>query len=79
METFAAKVRYGVGPRFDPMMEERGRWTTTSTQHRDVDMPEAVIEELAEANNQMSKGELNPFKMQIAEVERNFSGFLIRK
>ena len=45
METFAEKIRYGGGTRFDPMMEERGRWT--STQHRDVEMPEAEIEELA--------------------------------
>ena len=82
METFAEKVRYGGGTRFDPMIEECGRWT--STQHGDVNMPEAMIEELAEANNQTSKGELNPFKIQIGEtlpsnVERNFSGFLIQK
>ena len=24
METFAEKVRYGNGPRFDPLMEEKG-------------------------------------------------------
>ena len=47
-------------------------------------MPEEVIEELAEANNQTSNGKLNPFKMRIGEtlpsnVERNFSGFLIQK
>ena len=82
MKTFAEIVRYGGGTRFDPMMEERGQWT--SAQHGDVDMPEAVIEELEEANNQTSKGESNPFKMEIGEtlpsnVERNFSGFLIQK
>ena len=83
METFAAKVQYGIGSRFDPMMEERGIWTTTAPQHRDVDMPKAMIKELATANNQISKGELNPFNEQIVEVlppnvERNFSGSLIR-
>lgn len=55
METFAAKVQYGIGSRFDPMMEERGIWTTTAPQHRDVDMPKAVIKEFATANNQISK------------------------
>ena len=62
METFAAKVRYGTGPRFDPMMEERGRWKVGEAQQQDVAMPDAVIDLMAEANNQISKGELNPFK-----------------
>ena len=84
METFAAKVRYGTGPRFDPMMEERGRWKVGEAQQQDVAMPDAVIELMAEANNQISTDELNPFKEQIGEVlppnlERNFSGFLMRK
>jgi hypothetical protein len=84
METFAAKVRNGIGSRFDPMMEERGRWKAGEAQQQDVVMPDAVIELMAEANNQISKGELNPFKEQIGEVlppnlERNFSGFLMRK
>ena len=84
METFAAKVRYGIGTRFDPMMEERGRWKTGEGQQQDVVVPDAVINLMAEANNQISKGELNPFKEQIGEVlpsnmERNFSGFLMRK
>ena len=84
METFAAKVRYGTGPRCDPMMEERGRWKVGEAQQQDVAMPDAVIDLMAEANNQISKGELNPFKEQIGEVlppnlERNFSGFLMRK
>ena len=84
METFAYKVRYGGGWRFDPMLEERGGWTSGEAQCHDVDMPDAVIEVLAEANKLTSKGELNPFKQQLGEIlpsnmERNFSGFLMRK
>ena len=51
METFAAKVRYGTGPRFDPMMEERGRWKVGEAQQQDVAMLDAVIDLMAEANN----------------------------
>lgn len=84
METFANKVRYGNGSRFDPMMEERGGWTSGKAKQHDVDMVDAVIEVLAETSKPTSKGDLNPFKQQIGEVlpsnlERNFSGFLIRK
>lgn len=83
METFASKVRYGSGPRFDPMMEERGRWIAGRTQRHDVDMPDAMIEIMAESK-QTAEGELNPFKEQIGEIlppnlELNFSGFLVRK
>lgn len=47
-------------------------------------MLEAVIEEMAEASKQIAKDALNPFKKQVGEclledVERNFSGFLVRK
>ena len=49
-----------------------------------MEMAEAVIEALAEASQQISERDLNPFKEQIGEIlpsnlERNFSGFLIRK
>ena len=84
METFAAKVRYGTGMRFDPMMEERGRWKVGEAQQQDAAMPDAIVDLMAEANNQISNGELNPFKEQIGEVlppnlERNFSGTFMRK
>jgi hypothetical protein len=84
METFVAKVRYRIGSRFDPMMEERGRWKAGAGEQQDVVMSDAVIDLMAEANNQISKGELIPFKEQIGEVpppnmERNFNGFLMRK
>lgn len=46
-------------------------------------MAEAVIEVMAEAS-QTTMGDLNPFKEQYGEIlppnlERNFSGFLMRK
>ena len=84
METFAAKVRYGGEPRFDPMLEERGGWATGEGPKGDTVMSEAVIEVLAEASKQISGDQLNPFKEQAGEIlpgnmERNFSGFLVRK
>ena len=47
-------------------------------------MSEAVIEVLAEASKQIQGDQLNPFKEQVGEIlpgnmERNFSGFLVRK
>lgn len=66
------------------MMEERGGWTSGEARRHDVDMPDVVIEVLAETSKLTSKGDHNPFKQQIGEVlpsnlERNFRGFLIRK
>ena len=84
METFAAKVRYESGPRFDPLLEEKGGWIAGEARGQDVGMLEAVIEALVEVSQQISERDLNPFKEQIGEIlpsnlERNFSGFLIRK
>lgn len=84
MDSFAAKVRFGNGPRFDPMMEERGGWIAREAPRQDIEMEEAVIEGLAEARHQISRGDLNPFKGHIGEIlpsdlERSFSGFLVRK
>ena len=84
MESFAAKVRYGSGPRFDPLLEEKGGWIVGEARGQDAEMAEAVIEALVEASQQISERDLNPFKEQIGEIlpsnlERNFSGFLIRK
>lgn len=84
MESFAAKVRFGSGPRFDPMMEERGGWIAGEAHRYDSEMTDAIIEVMAEVNAQTSKDDLNPFKAQIGEIlpsnlERNFSGFLMRK
>ena len=84
MESFAAKVRHGSGPRFDPLLEERGGWIAGEARGHDVEMAEAVMEALVEASQQISERDLNPFKEQIGEIlpsnlERNFSGFLIRK
>lgn len=56
METFAAKVRYGVRPRFDPRMEERGTWKAGEAQQQDVVMPDAKIDLMAEVDNAISKG-----------------------
>ena len=84
METFAAKVRYGSGPQFDPVMEEKGGWIAGETHHQDEEMPDAVIEILAEANQRLEGEEPNPFKGYQGEVlppnlDRSFSGFLVRK
>ena len=84
MESFAAKVRYGSGTRFDPMMEEKGGWIVGETRGRDEDMPDAVIEILAEANQRLMGEEPNPFKGHHGEVlppnlDISFNGFLVRK
>ena len=84
METFAAKVRYGGEPRFDPMLEKKGGWVTGEGPKSDAVMSEAVIEVLAEASKQILGDQLNPFKEQAGEIlpgnmERNFSGFLVMK
>ena len=84
MESFAAKVRYGSGTRFDPMMEEKGGWIAGETRGRDEDMPDAVIEILAEANQRLMGEEPNPFKGHHGEVlppnlDRSFNGFLVRE
>ena len=47
METFTAKVRYGVVIRFDPIMEERGGCIAGEAHRQDVEMSDAVIEILA--------------------------------
>ena len=83
MESFASKVRYGNAPRFDPMMEERGGWIVGEAPRQDIEMEEAVIEGLAEANHQILGGDLNPFKGHNGEIlpsnlERSFSGFLVK-
>ena len=38
MESFDAKVRYGNGSHFDPMLEERGGWIYGEAQRHDVEM-----------------------------------------
>jgi hypothetical protein len=65
------------------MLEERGGWVTGEGPKCDVEMTEAEIEVLAEASIQI-EGHLNPFKEQAGEIllanlERNYSGFLVRK
>ena len=84
METFAEKVRSGGGIRFDPMLEEKGGWVAGEDPKRDEVMAEAVIEELAQASEHTHEGHFNPFREQYGEIlptnlERNFSGFLVRK
>lgn len=50
METFASKVRWGAGPRFDPMLKERGGWIARKAPTNDVEMEDAVLEVMAEAS-----------------------------
>ena len=65
-------------------LEHWGKWISGDVPKHDVEMTDAVIEVLAEANNQGSGDELNPCKEQHGEdlpsnMERNFCGFLVRK
>ena len=83
METFAAKVKYRSGPRFDPLLEEMGGWIAGEAQKYDTEMADVVIEIMAKACQPIME-DLNPFKEQVGEIlpsnlERNFSGFLMRK
>ena len=66
------------------MLEEKGRWVAGEDPKRDEEMAEAVIEVLAQASNQVHEGHFNSFREQVGEIlptnlERNFSGFLVRK
>lgn len=66
------------------MLEERGGWIAGEARRFDQEMTDVVIEVLAEVNTRTSKDHLNPFKPQAGEIlpsnmERNFSGFLVRK
>lgn len=84
METFASKARNGGGPIFDPLMEEKGGWISREAPVLNEVMMEAMIENLAQRSQQKTEGKLNPFRAQPGEilpkdVERNYSGFLVRK
>ena len=66
------------------MLGEKCGWVVGEDPKHDEDMAEAVIEVLAQASNHVHDGQLNPFKEQVGEIlptnlERNFSGFLVRK
>ena len=84
-ETFAEKVRYGRGMRFDSMMEEKGGWIAGEVPKHDVEMTDAVIEVMAEANRQGFGVDLNPFKEQSGEILPSnmkidyYCGVLMRK
>lgn len=84
METFASKVRCESGSRFNPMLEEDRGWLARGKLGHDIEAMEGVIEAMAKGSNQTMEKELNPFKEKHGEIlpkdiERNFSGFLIRK
>ena len=66
------------------MLEGKGGWIAGEAQRHDVEMADDVIEVMAEANNQIEGGDLNPFRGQNGEIlhsnlERGFSGFLVRR
>ena len=63
--TFADKVRFGGGLRFDPMLEEKGGWIAGEDPKRDEELTEVVIEALAEASQQIWEGQLNPSKSKL--------------
>lgn len=80
---FVEKVHFGGGKRFDPMLEGKGGWIVGEAQWHDVEMAEAVNEEMADANNQIKERVLNLFRGQHGEtlppnLERSFSGFLVK-
>ena len=56
MELFAMMVRYGSGPRLDPMLEEKRGWIGGEMQRHDVEMEDGVIEVMAEASKQIGAG-----------------------
>lgn len=63
---------------------EGGGWISGEAPKHNEELTDAVIEVLAEANNQAARDELNPFKEQYGEVlpsnmEKNFCRFLVRK
>ena len=68
MEMFAEKVRYGNGPRFDPLMEEKGGWISGEAPRQDMEMIKVVMEVMEEANKQILKAYLNLFKIQSGEI-----------
>lgn len=65
METFAAKVRYGYGPRFESILEERGGWIASEAQRHDVEMADAVIKVLEKANKHILGNELNLVRLSL--------------
>ena len=84
MESFASKVRYGDAPRFDSMLKKKGGWISREAQQKDVEIEDFVLEGLAETTQQISSGDLNPFKGQCGEIlpsnlERSCSGFFSAK
>lgn len=84
METFAEKIIYGKGTRLDPLLEEKGGWISWEAPKQDVEMADAVIEVMTEANQRTSKDVLNLFRAQSGEIlpsnlEKSISGFLVKK
>lgn len=84
METFAAKVKYGGETRFDPLLEERWGWIAGETCMQDSEIMEVVLENMAQVSEKTADEAPNPFKEQLgeillADVERNYSGFLVRE
>ena len=66
------------------MMEEKGGWIAGEAIQLDVEVEDAMIEGLAEANQQMRGGDFNPFRGQYggilpSNLERSFTSFLVRK
>ena len=84
MELFTTKFCNRSISRVDLMMEERGGWIVGEAHKHDTKMLDVVIGVMAKANQQIKGEELNSFKDKIGEIlssnlERNFSGFFVRK
>lgn len=60
MEFFMAKVRYGGGERFDPMMDERGGWIASEKPRQDAKMEEAMIKNMAQGQLTIIKRRTQP-------------------
>lgn len=65
MESFADKVHIGGGLRFDPMLEERGRWIVGKTPQQDEAMTEVVIGVMTKASHDVKKYHSTRFVLKV--------------
>ena len=84
IESFVTKVRFANGPQFNPMLEEKGRWEFGEVRQYDVEMVHAMIEDLAEASQQIVGRHFNLFKRKYGKIillnlEINLSDFLVKE
>lgn len=84
MEFLVAKVKYGNGLRFHPLLEEKVGWIYGEAPMLSVEMMKVVIKNMTQGNKQGAEGTLNLFRERPREIlskdaKRNYSGLLVRK